>query len=109
MSIKIREPELQHEVSLSRSGWLTVLAFLSECHDSASTEAMVEVVGGVIKAARGFVLAKEKAQEFKLPLSREQALDLYLFFGEFKTVVEGQQVLESVQQGFKSFLIGGDE
>lgn len=109
MSIKIREPEVQYELSLSRAGWLALIAFLSECHDSGSTEAQVKTVGELIDVGRGFVLSKEKVPEFKTALSREQVLDLYLFFGEFKQIVGVESALLVVQEGFRGFLLGGDE
>lgn len=109
MSIKVREPEPLHELSLSRQGWLELLAFLTECQDSASTEAMVLAADGLIKQARIFILSKDKSPEFKVELSREASLDLFLFFGEFKEQVKESTVLGSIQSGFKSFLLGGSD
>lgn len=109
MSIKVREPEPTHELSLSKQGWLELLAFLTECQDSASTEAMVLVADGMIKQARAFVLSKDKPPEFRVDLSREQCLDLFLFFGEFKEQVKESSVLSSIQSGFKGFLLGGSD
>lgn len=109
MSIKVREPEPTHELSLSRQGWLELLAFLTECQDTASTEAMVLVADTLIKQARTFVLTKDKVSEFRVDLSREQCLDLFLFFGEFKEQVKESSVLSSIQSGFKGFLLGGSD
>lgn len=109
MSIKIREPEPTHEVSLSKQGWLEVLAFLTESLDTVSAEALALTAEAVIKAAREFVLSKGQTPEFKFSLSREQTLDLYLFFGEYRDVVKENTVLNGVQAGFKSFLLGGSE
>lgn len=86
-----------------------LLAFLTECLDSVSTESLGVTAEGLIKSAREFVLSKDKSSEFKVQLSREAVLDVYLFFGEFKVQVEDSSVLKSIHEGLKSFLLGGSD
>lgn len=107
MSITIREPEQLHTISLSREGWLLLLSFLSEFVEAASSETAEAAARSLISTARGFVLIKEKAHEYKTQSTKESALELYLFFAEFKEQVKETPIISSIQESLKDYLLGG--
>lgn len=109
MSITVRPDEKTLPLSLTKDGWLAVLALVSELLDSAANDQQETVLKDLWAIARGFVLSKEKTSEFTTQLNREQVLDLYLFMSEFPEQIQREAVLESMKSSFKAFLVGVGE
>jgi len=111
MGVEIRKPDptATHSISLTKAGWLRILEITTELGDSASSEVLDESIAAMSKAARGFVLSREKVAEHTLTLEREAVLNLYLFFAEFHPSwsANSDQVTQVVFNGMREYLLGG--
>lgn len=77
--------------------------------EKAASEELEGQVRSVSTSVRGFVLAKEKKEEFDLSLHREQVLDLYLHFVEFKSEATDPAVIETVIRVMRNFLVEANQ